>query len=51
MDHIGSLVILLVAVSALLLAYSSVPKIRRLENRVEEVERKIGESGFSDSEP
>ena len=41
MDHIEFSIAMLFAFSAFALAYSSVPKIRRLEKRLEELESKL----------
>lgn len=41
MDQVSTLVAALIALAAMALAYSSVPKLRKLERRVEDLERKM----------
>jgi hypothetical protein len=41
MDPVSTLVALLIGMAAVALAYSSVPRIRKLERRVEDLERQV----------
>lgn len=44
MEPLGTLVAVLMALSAMALAYSSVPKIRSLQKRLDDLESKIASS-------
>jgi hypothetical protein len=41
MEHLGTLAAVLLAVGAMGLAYSSIPRIRSLQKRLDELESKI----------